>query len=874
MDPAGLLHLLATAEPHPPFYYGFLSAWYPLVGTTEFALRFPTVIANVLTIGLLIKVAERFAWRTAGLVGAAILAVNPYQIWYSQEARMYTVVALFGLGAVYCALQALRSGARRYLIGYVGFMALALYTHYYAMFLCVFVNVLIFSGVIFDRRTRLTVTEWIRAQVVVALLFLPWLAFASRIALDYNRAAPGDVNLLGNLRESLVTYSVGTSVPVDQAFPVALGFLAVIFLGLVAIRRGGGDFPAWFHELFATGYLLMPMLIGLLVSLIRPMFLPRYFMVSAPAFYLLLGLGLTSVFRRAWPLGIVLSIGLVATQAYSLDNYFFNPQYDKSEFSKAVTYVEQHTRPGDAIILDGWSQDTQFWYYHLVRAHDPTPGYSLPVAGPDGWQQTPGKIDQIMAGHRGIWLLDYGATRMDPQHRVETYLATHYYQTAYHKIIDNRVVYYAAPPPTAPSFTPLDDSCDGTLLLKGFRDYSTAFRPGEPALFALDWQALKAPAANFVVSWRLLDAENHTVVQQDEEPSAGFSPTTTWSAGEEVWDHHGILIPASLPAGQYLAQIVVYDKATGAVCQFQRDGATLPSGVIPLTRIDVSGAPVLPTRLYPAPSHPAQLTLGGLTLLGYDLTGGPVHPGDTVSARLYWQVTSKMGDVSATARLIDSSGTALPSETVPLGPPAFPTSRWQPGRTVASYVDVKIPPRATSGTYQLSLAFSGRGLRDTTFADFPPVHVIARPRTFTVPPIAHPITANFDGKIGLLGYGMQLRPGASKSDQSRIQLTLYWRDLETMMKSYKVFAHLVGPDGKIAGQQDAIPLAGAAPTDGWIPGEVLTDHYTIDVPRAAPDGTYRIVVGFYDPENGARLPLTGQSGDSLTVTTLRMPREP
>lgn len=106
-------------------------------------------------------------------MGAALLALNPYQVWYSQEARMYTPVALFGLIAIYCTLRALQDGKLLYLGLYAAFMLLSLYSHYHAVFLFVFAN-LLWLAVRYRTKPRFSLTHWIGAPLVAAALFLPW----------------------------------------------------------------------------------------------------------------------------------------------------------------------------------------------------------------------------------------------------------------------------------------------------------------------------------------------------------------------------------------------------------------------------------------------------------------------------------------------------------------------------------------------------------------------------------------------------------------------------------------------------------------------------------------------------------------------------
>lgn len=142
-DLSSLMRLLATNEPHPPLFYSLIHFWHPIFGDTEFALRFPSVIASVLTVAFVIRLAHLLGWDDAGLVAAVLLVINPYQVWYAQEIRMYAPVACFGVGAACFALQARRSGRRRDLVGYAIFMLLALFTHYFAIFLATFFGALV-----------------------------------------------------------------------------------------------------------------------------------------------------------------------------------------------------------------------------------------------------------------------------------------------------------------------------------------------------------------------------------------------------------------------------------------------------------------------------------------------------------------------------------------------------------------------------------------------------------------------------------------------------------------------------------------------------------------------------------------------------------
>jgi hypothetical protein len=91
--------------------------------------------------------------------------------------------------------------------------------------------------------------------------------------------------------------------------------------------------------------------------------------------------------------------------------------------------------------------------------------------------------------------------------------------------------------------------------------------------------------------------------------------------------------------------------------------------------------------------------------------------------------------------------------------------------------------------------------------------------------------------------------------------------------NYTVFVHAVGPDLVIRGQWDSVPGQGAAPTGGWLPGEIVEDHYEVPIAKDAPPWKYDIFVGMYNPLNGERLPAASQaspiSDDRIWITRIQ-----
>jgi mannosyltransferase len=122
------------SESAPPLYYALAWLWTQVAGTGEWGLRSLSAFAGVATIPVAYFIGRELRGTRAGLFGAALVAVNPMLLWYSQEARAYSLLGLFcALSLLYC-VRALRDGERRDFTLWGVFSGLALATHYFAVF--------------------------------------------------------------------------------------------------------------------------------------------------------------------------------------------------------------------------------------------------------------------------------------------------------------------------------------------------------------------------------------------------------------------------------------------------------------------------------------------------------------------------------------------------------------------------------------------------------------------------------------------------------------------------------------------------------------------------------------------------------------------
>ena len=130
----GMLHTVTSIETTPPLYFVLVWIWAKAFGTSEVGLRSISAMAGVALVPLAYLCARELLDRRAGLIAAALVTVNPFMIWYSQEARCYALLAALGGASFLWFLRARRDPSRRNLAWWTGFSALALMTHFFAVF--------------------------------------------------------------------------------------------------------------------------------------------------------------------------------------------------------------------------------------------------------------------------------------------------------------------------------------------------------------------------------------------------------------------------------------------------------------------------------------------------------------------------------------------------------------------------------------------------------------------------------------------------------------------------------------------------------------------------------------------------------------------
>lgn len=864
-----------AADIQPPLYYYVLNFWMALAGDSEFAVRFLSLAFGVLTIPLMYVTAKRLFGRNAGLFAALIATFSALYLWYSQEARMYTLITFLGLLSSYALLRALASGGGRWWAAFALANIAAVYTHYFAFTLIAFQ--LLYALYVLIRYRRAAdggvpphaIRSAVLAFAAIFVAFLPWVPFMlNRLGEDASYFR-GDLKLDEAVRHIFINFASGESVLEGIAFYIAIGWLVILAVGLIAfavnrrraasearqsdaVRRSSLD-----GFLFALLYLVVPLVLLLLLFSRNPKFNARYLMLASPGLYLLLALGLASfwdlarsrnlIARVAAAAALVVGLGFVLlTSFYAVSNAYFDPAFTKADFRGVAQYVTEHAGDDEAIVLTSGHLFPAFDYYYRagklpeLRLPDEA---TLDADNVVGYGAT-AELNRALAGKRGAWVVEWQDEVADPNGFVPMLLSSRGTEeptgASFWQVKLRHWLFpegFAALPATPEIKHPQEANFKNTYKLLGWAQ-PEPLPSDKGASLRLYWQALAETTEDYNAAIRIVD-ENGTFWGKVDRRPAGYNyPTMRWKPGETLFgDYVATLLPGT-PAGDYYATVTLFT---------QQDQAGLdvlaPNGAPLGKSVKIGPIKVLPAAKQPSLvdlkiQHSLSTPAAPFTLLGYQIGREKASTGETVPLTLFWRADEKPdADYIFQLQFGDTASAPLP-----LANAAYPTSQWTPGEIVRGQYVVQVPPDASAWNGSLQLKLAGGGNEQTL--DLQQAFVVEKvDRVFDAPRPQFQQEANFANLIGLVGYDLSapaLKPGEP------FTVTLHWKALGVPDKPYTVFVHLLDKDSQVKAQKDSQPLNGGRPTQTWVTGEYLADPYALEIKPDVPPGEYTIEIGWYD----------------------------
>jgi mannosyltransferase len=608
----GLIIEGTASDIHPPGYYMLLHWWRALFGHSEFALRALSTAAGLALVLFTYLLGRHLFGETSGLIAAFLGAISPFAIYYSQETRMYALLAALATASTYLLVRTLslqspvsidqvsEPANQRTICSaatYVLTAAAGLYTQYAFPFVLLVHNlVFVLWWLSVARRTAgrwRWLAVWAGVQAAIAALYLPWLPIGIRSITSWPSA--GQTYPLGPALLNVLRWlGVGPTLPLEEAWVGLAGMGALLLFGLWPRRK---------QERFGVAalalYLLLPIALIFAFDLYKEAWL-KFLIVVLPPFHLLIAHGIGNIARfvgRDWRLEtgwlrlpslqslvfglLIILVGF--TTFPSLRNLYFDPAYARDDYRQIASDIAAIAPPNSGIILNAPNQWEVFTYYYPDRDVYPVP-----------YRLSSGEVDAFLSAlserYERFYVVYWGDAESDPHRHVESWLAANTYKAGdrwYGRV--RLVTYGVAQLPDEPSVA-LDAHFGENIYLHGYALGEAAPAPGDVLPVTLFWEALAAISEPYKVSVQLLDEAGQLVAQHDAEPVGDLVPTTAWQPGQLVADRHGIYLPDDLPAARYTLAVAVYHAYSGERLPVAVEGEST-GDYLPLTVIQVPSSP-------------------------------------------------------------------------------------------------------------------------------------------------------------------------------------------------------------------------------------------------------------------------------------------
>jgi uncharacterized membrane protein len=361
-----------SGDNHPPLYYAMLAAW-SWFSNSDYWLRLLSVVFGVATIPVVYAIGRKLFGPMAALWSAALLAVLSLHVQYSQEARMYTLMALLFACGLLALVGAARENSWKHWITYIIASTLLAYSHG-AGIIYVMVLAMLFPLCARCPGKATYWVPWLLSNAMVVVLFLPWLGVymhrVHSVVQNFWVPVPGWRDPLLVLRDLTVAsipsmhamfrHHLGVNLPIDLPNWIWVLPMALVFVW--AIVRSG-SYKSWEVRTLVAAYVLPIILIFLLSLGVKPIFLSKVLLPTAIPMALLIGsVGENSGKQVAWGRTI-----LILTIMLLMVGTFYSLRYmQKEAWRESSQFLQKNVVPGDVIVYSKFGNIEKY----LINKYD------------------------------------------------------------------------------------------------------------------------------------------------------------------------------------------------------------------------------------------------------------------------------------------------------------------------------------------------------------------------------------------------------------------------------------------------------------------------------------------------------------------------
>lgn len=336
------------------FHFLYFVANRPLLvalGVNEWNARIAAAIIGILTVPLIYFIVHRLFGTTVAFVTALLLAVAPWHLYWSQNARFYTMLLLFYSLAFFSFHWGLETNRARYALAAALFWGLAMLSHPTA---AVLVPIFVLY-IILVKALPFAEPPGFNRRYLAPFLAMPVLY----VALELLRFAGGRNPLFLNILSRFVRVA---DFNLGQAARLSAGVIIYIGVPLVVLALVGATYLL--AQRRREGLLLLIGALFPMLLLLIPISFTRYAFISLPCWLILAAVALNALFSAADQLVKLLAFGIllafVSVSASELYLYYFVHEGRRGDFKGAFHTVREGEQAGDRVVAT-WAELGQYY---------------------------------------------------------------------------------------------------------------------------------------------------------------------------------------------------------------------------------------------------------------------------------------------------------------------------------------------------------------------------------------------------------------------------------------------------------------------------------------------------------------------------------
>ena len=350
-----------SLDVHVPLYELILHFWLQIFGVSIIAARSLSFLFFIASLPMLYLVAKKASNTSIALLTITLYSLSPFILWYSFEARMYTMFTLITIVSHYYFLKLIRTNGQKGQVGYFFATLFGLYTHYFFVLLiisqCIFLAVYHRQRYMEQKKSVLLaqypyilkkgIIAFIPPLLLSILLFLPWAIYFILQGAAGNTQPEIPPSTVYDLFQAVVNFLFGFSPLTIQSMLVALWPLCIIPIFFLFSKRSA---PTKIHNmLYFVSVTILPVVICFLVSYYKPIFLARYLIFITPSFFFLLSWMLFQTSKQLSTL--VISIFAFIMFSFVVIQNISNSTPVKENYEGVVRYLNTHVTPSDIVAI-------------------------------------------------------------------------------------------------------------------------------------------------------------------------------------------------------------------------------------------------------------------------------------------------------------------------------------------------------------------------------------------------------------------------------------------------------------------------------------------------------------------------------------------